>query len=362
MDPKVTITDVAKEAGVALGTASRVLNNHPSVNQEARLRVLEAAKRLNYVRLRKRRASQHDDLGDPERKGSVGVVIFGLDQVFVDQPVTSEAFKGIEHQLARFGRSMQMANVPELDHVPAFINEGGVDGLILRGPFGGDLPKASENSFIDSIHRYPSVWLFAKPPGWQGDIITYDPAQTCNLVLRHFSALGHQRIGFFNIRPGSTVQERLKTHFLAESSKYGLNVAVYEGVSSSWKIQLPRPNIDLVKDLEPFVAEWETTPEDVRPTGWFIGSDYVVAQTYKILERRGIRVGEDISIVSCNYERKLIEPLGLSLTSVNIGAELMGQRAVDQLLWRLDNPGFHPSLNVMVEPRLMIGDSVKDMK
>ncbi len=36
--PKVTITDVAKAANVALGTVSRVLNNHADVNAAIRAR------------------------------------------------------------------------------------------------------------------------------------------------------------------------------------------------------------------------------------------------------------------------------------------------------------------------------------
>jgi len=51
----MTITDVAKAADVALGTVSRVLNNHADVNAEIRTRVLAAARALNYTRIRQRR-------------------------------------------------------------------------------------------------------------------------------------------------------------------------------------------------------------------------------------------------------------------------------------------------------------------
>jgi len=48
MATNVTITDIAKELNTTPATVSRALNNHPSISEETRTRVLEAAKRLNY--------------------------------------------------------------------------------------------------------------------------------------------------------------------------------------------------------------------------------------------------------------------------------------------------------------------------
>src|SRR5664279_2311833 len=44
----VTIYDLAREAGVGIGTVSRCLNNHPSVSAETRAKVLGVVKRLSY--------------------------------------------------------------------------------------------------------------------------------------------------------------------------------------------------------------------------------------------------------------------------------------------------------------------------
>ncbi|TXN55232.1 LacI family DNA-binding transcriptional regulator, partial [Methylobacterium sp. WL18] len=45
----VTLTDVAREAGVGESTVSRVLRNHGSSSKRARERVAEAVARLGYV-------------------------------------------------------------------------------------------------------------------------------------------------------------------------------------------------------------------------------------------------------------------------------------------------------------------------
>jgi LacI family transcriptional regulator len=45
----VSIKDVAKEAGVAVSTVSKVLNSYPNVSEATRKKVNEAAKKLNFV-------------------------------------------------------------------------------------------------------------------------------------------------------------------------------------------------------------------------------------------------------------------------------------------------------------------------
>ena len=46
---KATIKDVAREAGVALSTVSNAMNGSSLVTEETREKVMEAAKKLNYV-------------------------------------------------------------------------------------------------------------------------------------------------------------------------------------------------------------------------------------------------------------------------------------------------------------------------
>ena len=45
----MTIKDIAKESGYAVGTVSRVLNNHPDVSEKARRRIMEVVERNGYT-------------------------------------------------------------------------------------------------------------------------------------------------------------------------------------------------------------------------------------------------------------------------------------------------------------------------
>src|SRR2546429_3338549 len=101
MTKLVTVVDVARVAGVAVGTVSRVLNHHPNVNDVARARVLKAAQQLGYKRIR-----QHNKNGGTTAmtaKGNVGLIFFGMEDALVNLPVISAALHGVENALSARG-------------------------------------------------------------------------------------------------------------------------------------------------------------------------------------------------------------------------------------------------------------------
>ena len=82
------MVDVARAAGVALGTVSRVLNNHPEVNDEMRHRVLQTAQDLKYTRIRRRRASMRSSGDGPAgtATGNIAVICFGMEDALGRAP------------------------------------------------------------------------------------------------------------------------------------------------------------------------------------------------------------------------------------------------------------------------------------
>jgi LacI family transcriptional regulator len=96
---------------------------------------------------------------------------------------------------------------------------------------------------------------------------------------------------------------------------------------------------------------------DPRPTAVFVPGDSVTAMVYRALSERGLRVGRDLSLVSCNHEQSLLTGLYPTPTTIDIHAEQVGRRAVDLLAWRMvRDPG--AALDVGVEPTLVDGQSV----
>jgi LacI family transcriptional regulator len=89
-----------------------------------------------------------------------------------------------------------------------------------------------------------------------------------------------------------------------------------------------------------------------RPTGLFAWSDMFTAALYPTLHRRGLQPGRDIAVVSCNNEWPLLLGLQPRPAIVDIQGVKVGRRAVEQLLWRMQNRR-EPRTVVLLTPTLI---------
>jgi DNA-binding LacI/PurR family transcriptional regulator len=91
------------------------------------------------------------------------------------------------------------------------------------------------------------------------------------------------------------------------------------------------------------------------PSGLFIAEDRLVPLIDAVLSRRGVKIGHgrDAEIISCNNERPYLIGLSAVPATIDIRAESIGRRAVEQLVWRLRNPNVRERIRSMVEPVLV---------
>lgn len=355
---KVTITDVAKAAKVAVGTVSRVLNNHPDVHPEIQEKVWQAAHRLHYRRIRQRRAApRSSDGAHGGRAGDIGVVCFGMEDTLVQLPVVSAALQGIESGLSSQGRSLLLANIPTGDRIPPFISEGQVKGVILKGPNQGDLPTEPQNELLRRLYSLPHVWLMGRLPHARGDHCNFDTDVAGRLVADHLAAKGHRRVAFINPKPGQTQFEKVKQAFITAATRAQLDVVVIEADSPE-HLEWPLPAMTLQDKVDKLADRWAGLSQKTRPTAIFVPSDRSAVQLYASLEHIGCEVGRDVSVISCNNEESLLMNLRPGLTTVDVHAEAIGRRAVDQLLWRIANPHEPLAVQILVEPTLVERGSV----
>ncbi len=93
-----------------------------------------------------------------------------------------------------------------------------------------------------------------------------------------------------------------------------------------------------------------------RPTGLFVPLDFFTAIVYRQLDKRGIRPGRDLTIISANGELCFLAGLNPRPATIDIGGETIGRRAVEQLLSRIRNPKEARGLRMIVEPVIIEGD------
>ncbi|MGV1837151.1 LacI family DNA-binding transcriptional regulator [Rhizobium rhizogenes] len=179
--PKVGIRDVAKLAGVSIGTVSRVLNDHPSVTKESRERVRGIIKELGYT-------------PDPSARSMrskvsrlIGIVIPDL-----TNPFFAELVQSAEQAAANHGYNIIV--MTSFDQATKEVNRIGqltsrkVDGIIL----------VPSNDFhtITPPKGVPIVVVDRLMPGYSG--IAADHRNGARLGVEYLLKLGHQRIGFIS--------------------------------------------------------------------------------------------------------------------------------------------------------------------
>ncbi len=357
MKSPVTLSDVAKAAGVAVGTASRVLNNFPAVSPEARRQVLEAVARLRYEPLRR-----HAKEGGRAARGTcnIGLVLLGMDDTLLHVPVLAEVLHGIEGAVAQHEGNLLLANLPTADQVPAFLKGNQVEGVILKTSQYGLPADLAATPLFQQLARFPLVWAWAKPAGAPGDLCSFNHETVAGLVADHLQQHGHRRVAYVNPKRGKTSLEHIKKEFAYACTERGLDLTLLESASAR-VTALPEPALSSHQELLPLVDEWRALPAARRPTALFLPADNIAAHLYVALERRGVRVGRDVSVISCNHEKSAVQTLSPALATIDVGAARIGARAVEQLLWRLRHPKDTSAQTILYEPTLVPGGSVRDL-
>jgi LacI family transcriptional regulator len=356
-DRKVTLNDVAREAGVAVGTASRVLNNADNVNLAARQRVQAAVGRLRYKPLRQRRRPAAAKASTPQRTRSFGLLLLGMEDSLVHVPVLSEILHGVEDAVAELNANLLLANLPTADQVPAFLKDGAVEGLLIKVSQFSKLSDLERSPLLEYLLRFPRVWLWAKPPEIPGDLCAFNHETAAHLVAGHLAARRHRRVAFLNPKKGKPSLEKLKNGFEVACAERGLELTVLESIEphmTKW----PEPAVTCADDVAPLVAQWLGIESEQRPTAIFVPADNIAVHLYRALERESIRVGRDVSVISCNNEKPIVQALKPPLTTVEVNAREIGSRSVEQLLRQMAHPQETLTHTLLLEPSIVPGESV----
>jgi DNA-binding LacI/PurR family transcriptional regulator len=250
-----------------------------------------------------------------------------------------------------------LANIPRGDLLPAFLRDRSVQGLILKGPNQGMLPASLASELVGAIERIPHVWLMGRLANATGDHCNFDADAAGVLVVAHLSEQGHRRIAFLNPKPGHTQFEKLQRGFTDAAHRMSLEATVLE-IGPPKELTWPLPAITDETNVRLLVDRWFKLPVTKRPTAIFSPSDRTSVQLYGALAERSVRVPRDVSVVSCNNEVSLVSGLNPQLTTIDVHAEAVGRRAVEQLFWRIAHPDEPLTMQVLVDPHLVVRHSV----
>jgi LacI family transcriptional regulator len=182
MTKRVTMSDVAREAGVSLMTVSRVLNNKSDVSAETRQRVLDMIARLDY------RPSAVARSLVTQRTSTIGLVV--PDNA---NPFFSEVARGVEHAAYAQGYNVFLCNTDEdLERERAVLHsleEKRVDGVVLCSS------RLEDDELRTVIARHPAVVLLNRRLAGIAAVLVDDELGG-RIATEHLLRAGRRRLGF----------------------------------------------------------------------------------------------------------------------------------------------------------------------
>jgi LacI family transcriptional regulator len=350
---KSTIRDVARAAGVSIGTVSRVLNGNSAVSEESRSRVDSVVRSLNYYPLRKRRAANS---GGRLMGKRIAIVLLGMDRSLSTAPLLAEMIHGVEAVLAEGGGHVELINLPNLDEPPAALKQDDLNGLLLFGALQGNMVKAAKASLIRRLSSLPSVWFIRRPEHCWGDSVGPNDWQIGRMAADYLLSNGHRRLAFLSPRSDQASWRLRKSSFVERAEESGAEVKCFLG-SDENGASFPIRSFHNPDTIDKLVGA--LVKESPRPTALFIPTDSAAPFVYRALASHNIEIGKDLSVISCNNERPYTEALHPSLTTLDIHAELLGRLAVRQLALRMRGGELaKPSVEIAMEPTLLPAESV----
>ncbi len=184
---KVTISDVARAAGVSKGAVSYVLNNKPGVSDETRRRVLEIAKSLGW------NPNPHARALVNSRSLAVGVILARDPQIVSTDSFFNAFFAGVESVLSAHSHALVLQVVDsaeaEVEGYRRFAAERRVDGVILT-----DLKGDDHRIQVLSEIGMPAVTLNRPDVPSPFTAVCSDEERGVTALVGHLVQLGHSRI------------------------------------------------------------------------------------------------------------------------------------------------------------------------
>jgi DNA-binding LacI/PurR family transcriptional regulator len=325
---RVTMEDVAREAGVSRALVSLVMRDSPKVSEKRRVRVRDAAPRLGY---RPNAIARH--LAS-RRTHTIGVLLNEL-----HNPFYAEIMDGV-YEVA-----------DELDYHVLIGASGGraggeqttletlldlrVEGLILIGP------RLPARSLVAAGAWIPVVVVARPVRAPQVDSIMDDERLGARLVVEHLAALGHRRILHIDGGRGAGAATRRACY-----------AAAMRAASLEDEIRVVPGDYT---DVAGAGAAARLLSSGDLPTAIFAANDFVATGAIDQFDEAGLSVPGDISIVG--YDNIFLAALRrLGLTTINQPRGDMGRLAVRSLVERIDG-GRSTPVRYRLAPELVVRDT-----
>jgi DNA-binding LacI/PurR family transcriptional regulator len=315
-----TIRDVARVAGVGLGTVSRVLNNSPLVSPATRQRVLAVIAELRY---------NPSQIARNFARGKTLTV--ATIAPFFTRPSVVERLRGIEAALAADGYHLVVFNVETVARRDECLLEvprnDRADGLLIISL----APRPAEAAALRETGM-PVVLIDACADALPG--VSIDDVAGGELATQHLISLGHRRIAFI----GDPLEDPLTFNFTSSRDRLAGYQRALAAAGLPLRSEYQCHGLHGRYEARVLARELLALPEP--PTAIFAASDTQAMGVLEAARDFAVTVPQKLSVIGFD-DIDIAEHIGL--TTIRQPLFESGARAVEQLMLLLSKAEPAPS-------------------
>lgn len=315
--PRIRLSDVAVVAGVSLSTASKALNGNPRISEATRLRVEEAAARLDF---RPNALAQSFASG---RSRTVGVLAHHASNTF-SRPVLVGAVVALgEQQQAALVLDGDVRAHREMRESIRALTDRRIDGVLVVGDRHELTPSITHNFEV------PVTYVYTASDEASDVVYLPDNEAAGRTAVQHLIDTGRSRIAHITADASRLTVRRRERGMHAALSEAGLSLAA-PTYYDDWTQSSGAAGMNALLD------------SGVEIDAVFCGNDHIAFGAMEACAARGIRVPEDIAFVGVdNWEGVILNQDVRRLTTVDLELFTLGETAARSLLAPAQEPGEH---------------------
>jgi DNA-binding LacI/PurR family transcriptional regulator len=350
---RMSISQIAQAAKVSYATAWRIINNRPCRSEEAVAAVRAAMSRYSYSPSTSNSTSSRRGRR-PKAADGIRTHNIALLHLRENSSIGTSVLAYVQRMLGERNLNLIFAHVEKPDAMPQAVRAGNVDGILGYGEFPAD-------ALTPSLQRVPAVWMMTRvsastSDAW-GDRVRPDHQEIGRIAAQRLLDRGHRHIAYFNPDPDQSLYMERSVAFRAVAEQ-----AIAGGRADSIALMTATPLLGspsgstsslamMESAAEQFVSQWLASSP--KPTGVFVPVDRVTLRVYRHLAQRGVQIGRDLQIISCDNEAEMLSLMDPVPESIDLNRKAVARLAVERLLWRMKNGPSAPAIVITVSPALI---------
>ena len=338
----ITIHDIARKAGVSLGTVSAILNLKNNVKSSTKEKVLRVMKTLNY---RPKGKARNLKFGSAEK--TIGIIIKEL-----NYPFFTAIAEGAKEFAGSKGYSLIVAS-SDYKHEDEKKFTDLFSAMDIKGAI--IAPLIEGNSEIEHLLRlkmlnFPFV-LLAGIKDMAANVVEIDNIKAIKKAVQYLIRQGHKKIVHFTGPPQSAhTEERID----------GFRNAFSETPVVFGKEMIVRIGSDKEGTYQRTLKYFGGKKRKDYPTAIVCFNDLQALAVIAALRDLKIKVPDDISIIG-NDDIHFTETYSIPLTTIRPPQKEIGQRAAEILIRNIESPTLLPIERVVLDAELIIRKSTRKL-